>query len=65
MSTGLDCGFIEREPHVWYYELESWDNRDEYDTYGPFTSLKAAQAHLDANHANPGGFWVEEYGDTA
>jgi len=61
MSTGLDCGFIEKEPGVWYYELESWDYRDEYDTFGPFTSFEKARQHLDRNHANPGGWWVEEY----
>ena len=55
MSTGLDCRF-EHVPSGWYYLLESYEDRDEYDAYGPFPSFAAAEQHLDDNHANPGGY---------
>jgi hypothetical protein len=60
MSTGLDCGFIKAKDGTWTYEIERWDNREEYDSYGPFATYEKAVAHLSANHANPGGWWVDE-----
>ncbi len=58
MSTGLDCCFIENEDGTWVYELEQWDRREEYDTYGPFPTFDEAREHLHQNHANPGGFQI-------
>lgn len=64
MSTGLDCGFVQHESGEWHYELETWcphgeHGSGEYDVYGPFPTFEAAQEHLRANHANPGGYWVD------
>lgn len=63
MSTGCECLFFQWEPDEWYYLLEdynapknSWDWRGHATCYGPFGSKDAAVAHLDANHANPGGW---------
>ncbi len=61
MSTGLDCGFREVKPGVWYYDLEQYENRDQYDTYGPFASLEEGEEHLHWNHANPGGYTIQRY----
>ncbi len=63
MSTGLDCYFSEVKPDVWYYFLEQYESRDEYDEYGPFDSFNLAYDHLHANHANPGGYGIERYKD--
>jgi hypothetical protein len=64
MSTGLECEFFQwEEENNWYYLLEqssapkcSWDWHEYADAYGPFKSFELAKAHLDNNHANPGGF---------
>lgn len=58
MSTGLDCRFYEKEPRKWFYDLEKWSRRDDYDTYGPFGTWREAYDHLGRNHANPGGFSI-------
>lgn len=63
MSTGLDCGFTKQLDGTWVYELERWDTREEYDTYGPFKTYEEAVAHLDRNHANPGGWWIDDLTD--
>lgn len=46
----------EHVPSRWFYLLEQYSRRDEYDAYGPFASFDEALDHLDANHANPGGW---------
>jgi hypothetical protein len=58
MSTGADCRFIEVEPGKWIYELQQWPYGEwpEYEKAGPFDSYHKAVDHLDANHANPGGW---------
>lgn len=63
MSTGADCGFIEREPGKWYYEIQRWPYGEwpDYDEHGPFASLEEAEKHLDNNYANPGGYSIERY----
>lgn len=60
MSTGADCQFDEVEPGKWKYRLQLWPygDNDEYDTFGPFVSFRAAQNHLTNHHANPGGWMV-------
>ena len=58
MSTGLGCKLVQVGQDEWWYELESAFRRDEYDKYGPFRTYRAAQNHLRANHANPGGYMV-------
>lgn len=62
MSTGYECNFIEPEPGRWYYVLQrgdcpvgAWDWREYANCFGPFASYEAADDHLRANHANPGG----------
>ena len=55
MSTGLDC-YFEHFTTGWYYMLERYSERDEYDAYGPFPTFKAADRHLNDHHANPDGF---------
>lgn len=69
MSTGLNCAFLSTAGKH-YYLLESYDApRNAYDwhefatAYGPFASAGAAERHLGANHANPGG-WTD-YGEIA
>lgn len=59
MSTGLNCRIYEKTAGKWYYDLETYSNRDEYDTEGPFPTFKAATDHLSRNHANPGGYSVD------
>ena len=63
MSTGADCVFIEHEPDKWHYELQRYPYgaNEDYDKYGPFSSLEKAEDHLDANHANPGGWSIKRY----
>ncbi len=61
MSTGLDCAFYEIKPGEWYYLLEQYISRDQYDAYGPFTTYEQANAHLHDNHANPGGHSIQRY----
>lgn len=61
MSTGLDCKFIEVKPGEWYYLLEQWSNRDQYDAYGPFSTSEETYKHLADNHANPGGHSTQRY----
>lgn len=63
MSTGCNCMFFEQKKGVWFYTLEhynapknSWDWTEYADTFGPFGSFDAADAHLSQNHANPGGY---------
>lgn len=64
-STGLDCYFKEKEPGKWWYGLEKdggyRNDSPDYDEYGPFDSYSRAQKHLDANHANPGGWSVDAH----
>ena len=63
MSTGADCLIVEEEPGKWFYYLQRYPYgaTEEYDGYGPFKSLEKAERHLEANHANPGGYCVERY----
>ena len=68
MSTNSECHIIERNPDQWFYILEdynapknAWDWREHASAYGPFVSEDAADEHLFAKHANPGGSSVEEY----
>ena len=72
-STGLDCQFYKARDGKWYMDLEQESNNysddddddgygdsyPDYNTYGPFSSLKEAQRYLDKNFANPGG-WGED-----
>jgi hypothetical protein len=67
MSTGLECEFVKWNEKEWYYILESWDSpkgawdwREYANAYGPFTSQEAADDDLRANHANPGGAYINE-----
>lgn len=63
MSSGADCCFCEVLPGRWFYRLQRWPYGEwtEYDTYGPFASEASAIAHLDAHHANPGGWNSRPY----
>ena len=63
MSTGADCQFVERKPGKWWYELQRYPYgaTEEYDEFGPFKSLEAAEKHLHDNHANPGGAMISYY----
>ena len=63
MSTGLDCGFIEPRPNQWYYEIEKYEERCEYNTHGPFPDFKTALNHLDTHYVNPGSYDVESYNE--
>lgn len=56
MSTGVDCRLYEKEPGKWFYDLGSYGDRNQHNTYGPFWSFRAAKDHLSQNHANPGGY---------
>ena len=60
MSTGAECNFWEEEPGRWKYRIQHYPygETDDFDTYGPFVSFKAATDHLDRNHANPGGYSI-------
>lgn len=65
MSSGLECTFIEEAEGVVWYVLQdydcpvgAWDWMEYASAYGPFTTQTLAEAHLDRNHANPGG-WNE------
>lgn len=63
MSTGADCIFTEKKPGKWYYEIQRWPygESEDYDEFGPFSTEDKAIAHLDANHANPGGWSSHPY----
>ncbi|MEN3238615.1 hypothetical protein PUR29_34815 [Methylobacterium ajmalii] len=68
MSTGLECLFREVAPGQWWYVLQdwscprgAWDWREYATAYGPFPNEEAADAHLRANHANPGGCNISPY----
>jgi len=63
MSTGANCHIIERAPGQWYYELQRWPYGEtpDYDTEGPFRTLDAAEDHLRANYANPGGYYITTF----
>lgn len=68
MSTGYECEIVEVTPGEWFYVLQNWDcpvgawDWREYATaYGPFKSEEEAIEHLDNNHANPGGYSVQEW----
>lgn len=60
MSTNANCGFFEKEPGEWYYELQEYPYGDceDYTTSGPFRTFAQALRHLDRNHANPGGWSI-------
>lgn len=55
MSSNLNCKIYEKTPGVWFYALEQYSQRDEYDTFGPFPTFRAAENDLSRNHSNPGG----------
>jgi len=63
MSTGADCGFIEKAPGEWHYEIQKYPYgcNEEYNRHGPFPSFEAADAHLSRNYANPGGHWTQRF----
>lgn len=65
MSTGADCQFVERKPGEWHYAIQRWPYGEtpDYDTFGPFRTIKAAEEHLDSNHANPGGWAITRHPD--
>ena len=61
MSTNSECLHF-KWSDGWYYLLEddnaprnAWDWREHATCYGPFETEEAAEQHLSANHANPGG----------
>ena len=60
MSTGANCRIKEKKPGQWYYELQQYPygQTEDYDTEGPFKTFREADMHLDANHANPGGYSI-------
>ena len=72
MSTGLECEFLCLQANgkpagEWFYILQDWScpvgawDWHEYATaFGPFDSYEQADAHLRANHANPGGASVSQ-----
>jgi hypothetical protein len=69
MSTNSECDFIEIKKNVWYYILENydapknaWDWREYATCYGPFSSFDIANKYLSDNHANPGGYSMNELG---
>jgi len=66
MSTSSECRLIEVSRGSWFYILEDFnacdpDSEDDSDwqenanSYGPFATEEAANAHLRENHCNPGG----------
>ena len=61
MSTGADCTFKETEKYKWFYKLQKWPYGEtyDYDKYGPFPHYGDAVKHLQANHANPGGWSID------
>jgi hypothetical protein len=61
MSTGLDCHIYEKNLGEWYYDLEKWSDREMYDTYGPFPTLRRAENDLANSHANPGGYSIDPH----
>ena len=68
MSTGCECSIFEHKPGQWFYLLEhthapknSWDWREHASCWGPFASEDQATDHLDRNHANPGGYSVDNW----
>jgi len=64
LSTGLNCRFYLATDGKWYYMLEQYRHRDQYDDYGPFSSEAQAEQHLNKNHANPGGWMRDPSGKT-
>ena len=58
MSTGANCILREIKPGEWFYSLQRWPYGEspDYDKFGPFPTEQAALDHLDAHHANPGGW---------
>lgn len=60
MSSGADCRFYEKKDG-WRYDLQQYPYgcNEEYDTFGPFDTFRSAQRHLDRNHSNPGGYWID------
>jgi len=60
MSTGANCVFIEQKQGEWIYKLQCYPygSNDDYDTFGPFTTFKQANKHLEDHHANPGGYSI-------
>jgi hypothetical protein len=63
MSTGANCYFYEEKPNQWFYKIQEWPYGEwpEYETNGPFKTFEQAEAHLERNYANPGGYSVREY----
>lgn len=75
MSTPRGCVFTELGAGRWQYELEDSQGSERYVRYGPFRSFRDAEANLENNHSNPGGYslhihetehrheWIEGYID--
>jgi hypothetical protein len=59
MSSNLNCRLYEKTPGVWFYDLEQYSQRDEYDTFGPFPTFRAAKDNLSRLQTNPGGYSVK------
>jgi hypothetical protein len=55
-STGEACDFREIRPGRWFYFLGKSQWGEWYTVMGPFSTFEAAERHLFANHANPGGY---------
>jgi len=57
-STGAQCVFEERAPGRWWYRIQRYPygETEAYYEHGPFSSEAAAEAHLEANYGNPGGW---------
>jgi hypothetical protein len=67
VSTGLECEFVRRADDKWFYALQDgdcpvqcWDWHEYATAYGPFESFDKAHDHLRDNHANPGGYSIDE-----
>jgi hypothetical protein len=62
---------VEAAPARWFYLLESafienpMDWRENADCYGPFPSEVSASDHLNATHANPGGYGIASFRNPA
>jgi hypothetical protein len=72
MSTGFECEFFRTADDQWFYALQDWDcpvgawDWHEYaSSYGPFATEDEALAHLDDNHANPGGYFTDHNSENA
>lgn len=65
MSVQRACAIIETKPDQWYLLLAHQEHGElrpgEATAYGPFLTSEAAEAYLDDNFSNPGGFWLSPF----